>query len=311
MSAIVYIATKVQWTPANCLFSFKSRFLRLFGVCLSLFAVHVSTVAQTPLERTQFASLDGLALVAWLQRAPGDAARPTVIALHGCGGLYAQGSNADAPRLNARHAAMGELLVGQGYHVLWVDSLTPRGERELCTQKMGERKIDQTQRRADALGALDWVSAQPWTAGQGVALLGWSHGGSAVLAATDSQNRIAARPSTAPKFKVALAFYPGCGASLRSGARPNTRLELFLGGADDWTPPEPCIEWAAKVSAKAHVYPGAFHDFDNPAGRLRVRTEVPNGVRPGGGVTVGPDPQARELAYARLLEVLSEELSKK
>ena len=48
------------------------------------------------------------------------------------------------------------------------------------------------------------------------------------------------------------------------------------------------------------LYPGAFHDFDNPAGKFRVRTEVPNGVNVGKGVTVGPDSKAREDAMARI-----------
>ena len=53
------------------------------------------------------------------------------------------------------------------------------------------------------------------------------------------------------------------------------------------------------------VYAGAYHDFDNPAiKQQRVRSDVPNGVNPGKGVTVGPDPEAREDAKKRVVEFL-------
>jgi hypothetical protein len=41
-------------------------------------------------------------------------------------------------------------------------------------------------------------------------------------------------------------------------------------------------------------------------GALRVRKDVPNGVNPGQGVHVGPNPAARRDAYARLLVLLRE-----
>ena len=106
---------------------------------------------------------------------------------------------------------MADMLVGEGYNVVFPDSLAPRSETELCTQKIGTRKIDQTQRRADALAALAWVAAQPWAEPGRVALLGWSHGGSAVLASTDA-SRADVR-ELAVKPAVAVAFYPGCAAA--------------------------------------------------------------------------------------------------
>ena len=184
------------------------------------------------------------------------------------------------------------------------DSLTPRGETELCTQKIGTRKIDQTQRRADALGALTWVAAQPWAEPGRVALLGWSHGGSAVLASTDA-SRADVR-GLAVKPAVAVAFYPGCSAASRSGYKPNAPLVLMLGEKDDWTPPEPCVVLGKAVGAEVNLYADSYHDFDNPAGTLRIRKDVPNGVNPGQGVHVGPNPVAREQAYARLRVLLAQ-----
>jgi dienelactone hydrolase len=93
-----------------------------------------------------------------------------------------------------------------------------------------------------------------------------------------------------------VAFYPGCAAALKSGYQPNTRLVLMLGEKDDWTPPGPCVDLGKQVSAEVNLYADSYHDFDNPSGTVRVRTDVPNGVNPGQGVHVGPNPVAREAA---------------
>jgi dienelactone hydrolase len=272
-----------------------------------LFLVSICAAAQlasaAPGQEVQFNSLDGTHLRGWLflPDTPGPATRPAVVALHGCGGLYAKGG-----KLNARHQAMADMLLGQGYAVLFPDSLTSRGEDSLCNQKMAQRDITQTQRRADALGALAWVAAQPWARPKAIAALGWSHGGSAVLAATDRrQPQVVAQPVT---FAAAIAFYPGCAAATKAGYQPNTRLMLLLGESDDWTPAAPCIALGQAVGAELHVYPGSYHEFDNPTGGVRLLRNVPNGVRPGQGVHAGRNPAAREQAYASVREELRQTL---
>lgn len=260
-----------------------------------------SAAAAAAPQQVSFHSLDGSALKAWVFQPAGQAPKGAVVALHGCGGLYAS-RGLRKGQLNARHQAMAELLVAEGYAAVFPDSLTPRGESELCTQKIGSRKIDQTERRADALAALAWVAAQPWVQPTRIAVLGWSHGGSAVLSATDAARADVRAQPVRPA--VAIAFYPGCSAALKSGYRPSAPLVLMLGEKDDWTPPGPCIALGKAVGAEANVYPDSYHDFDNPAGAVRLRTDVPNGIHPGQGVHAGPNPVAREQAYARLREVL-------
>lgn len=201
---------------------------------------------------------------------------------------------------------MADLLVAQGYAAVFPDSLTSRGESSLCAQKIGTRKIDQAERRADALAALDWVAAQTWAQAQRIGLLGWSHGGSAVLAATDMARTEVRGRALQPA--VAIAFYPGCSAALKSGYRMGAPLVLMLGEKDDWTPPGPCIALGKAVGAEVNVYADSYHDFDTPTGQVKLRTDVPNGVNPGQGVHAGPNPVAREAAYARLRELLREAL---
>lgn len=273
-------------------------FKAVFAFKLAALALSAAAAPQ----ELRFNSLDGTALKAWLFR-PADQQPPkgTVIALHGCGGLYATRGPRQG-QLNSRHQAMADLLVGQGYAAVFPDSLTPRGETELCTQKIGSRKIDQTERRADALATLVWVAAQPWAQPARIALLGWSHGGSAVLSATDLKRADVRGQAVRPA--LAVAFYPGCSAALKSGYQPSAPLLLMLGEKDDWTPPGPCIELGRAVQAEVNLYPDSYHDFDNPVGELRLRSDVPNGLHPGQGVHAGSNPVTREQAYARLREVL-------
>ena len=292
-------------------------------VCVLLLLVAAASHAQ---QQVVLPSLDGTQLKAtWLAPAastnpkssdiPIDTAPvrlPAVIALHGCGGLYAR-TGARKGQLNARHQAMGEMLQGMGYHVVFPDSLSARGEDSLCVQPIGTRKVTQIQRRADAFGALAWVRAQLWADPTRVAVVGWSHGGSAVLAVTEAANR------NVEPFKTAIAFYPGCSDSLQKKYQPNTSLTLFLGADDDWTPPGPCLSMVEQIKAQpklAHepvmppvevtVYPGAVHDFDTPLPGLRERKDVPSRLHAGKGVMTGQNAAAREASYKSVREVLQE-----
>jgi dienelactone hydrolase len=299
-------------------------------ISLATFFVAVYAVPAQAQQEVTLPSLDGTVLKAtWFaptsiptassaaQPPNSIAPRPVVIALHGCGGLYAT-TGARKGLLNARHQAMGEMLAGEGYHVVFPDSLTARGERSICVQPMGTRRITQQQRRVDALGALTWVRQQPWADSQQVAVLGWSHGGSAVLAATDATHSEVKRHTQAnalAPFKIALAFYPGCSDSLRLGYQPNTALTFFLGADDDWTPPEPCIALAQRLQAQQtgakprvelNVYPGAVHDFDTPLPGVRERAEIPSRIHVGKGVMAGQNPAARAQSWDRVRQLLGE-----
>ncbi|HTM06939.1 MAG TPA: dienelactone hydrolase family protein [Verrucomicrobiae bacterium] len=268
-------------------------------------------------ERVEFDSLDQkdgkpVRLLAWFFTAKGTAAKaPAVIALHGCGGLYGLDND-----LNARHRDMAELLRREGYHVLLPDSFKPRGHDSICTAKIGTRDLKVANRRRDVFGALDWLATRAEVDRQRIALLGWSHGGSTVLSTNNRQVKEVAAHSIKPR--AAVAFYPGCSAylSARDGYRPNAPLLLLIGEKDDWTPPKPCIGLREKVrdqypedTFELRLYPDSYHDFDAPNQPLRVRKDVPNGVNPGKGVTVGSNSVAREKAYAEMTAFLRQRLA--
>jgi len=93
-----------------------------------------------PAQAVDFEGRDGTRITGWLML-PAQAPQGAVVALHGCGGLYAR-TGPRQGQLSARHQAMGEMLVGQGYAVLFPDSFTARGVGEVCTQPLGNRRPD-------------------------------------------------------------------------------------------------------------------------------------------------------------------------
>jgi dienelactone hydrolase len=245
---------------------------------------------------------------------------PAVIALHGCDGLYSAVASRRG-RLSARHQAMADLLVAEGYAVLFPDSFNPRGRRELCTQPVAEQTIRIANRRLDVLGALEYLRSRPDIATRRIAVLGWSHGGSTVLAAINTHSPTLARyleahPAGEQYLRAAIAFYPGCTASLRDrgGFASAAPLAMFVGESDDWTAAAPCVQLGARLRAagepvEVRAYPDTFHGFDNPGSFAPLHMDVPNGVNPGRGVTVARNPAARADAYARVKSLLRETLA--
>ncbi len=259
--------------------------------------------------RVSFPGEGGVTLVGHLNL-PGarfEGKRPAIVFQHGCGGPGANG------KLSARHQAAMDWAVVRGFVALHVDSLSPRGEKELCTQKFSARKINQTHRVADAYSALEFLASHPAVDSTRIALWGWSHGGSSVLGAM----RAPAPSSARARFAAAIAFYPGCSAYAQASRpyRPLNPTLILIGEADDWTPAAPCKALAeamtqAKQPLFIELYAGAYHGFDdpNPNAKVRVRSDVPNGVKPGAGVTVGPHPEARTRAMKRAEQFLSTHL---
>lgn len=254
-------------------------------------------------------------LPAWWWPVAGAQASPLVVLLHGCGGMFSGAERGQEPgsgerALSARFKHYAALLHAEGWQVLIVDSLTPRGERELCTQRMSQRRVTQTHRRADALAALAWAAQQPGVDPQRLALMGWSHGGSAVLATLNLRHREVRQSRVRPA--AAVAYYPGCEAERQRGFEPSAPLWLMLGADDDWTAPEPCLALAREAQGPHAIQPqlfaGAVHGFDSNA-PVRLRRDVPNGTRPGQGVHVGGQPAAKAASEDLLLQILRKALS--
>jgi dienelactone hydrolase len=231
--------------------------------------------------------------------------RAAVILLHGCGGIGAKGT------LNARHSMWKDWLLERGFIVVFPESFTSRGFDQICTQKLSDRTLKQADRVADVAAIRRWLLARNDVDASKLVLWGWSHGGGAVLASVAPRKEKSAHEDM--KFAQAISFYPGCSnyANSDQGRRLTSPLTVLIGDADDWTPAAPCKAWvdglvSDKQIAKIVTFEGAFHDFDNPSGKLRVRKDVPNGVKPGEGVTVGPNPKARAAAMLHINALLED-----
>jgi dienelactone hydrolase len=142
-----------------------------------------------------------------------------------------------------------------------VDSFRPRGVSNVCNQGMNVPPLLQAQ---DAFAASDYLRGLPNIRRDRIGVIGFSHGGWAVLKAVLAQT-VAADHATA--FQVAVAFYPGCDPSHSTLA---TDTLILIGDADDWTPVQRCERWRDQVSTFEHalevkIYPGALHGFDSSA----------------------------------------------
>ena len=244
---------------------------------------------------------------------------PLVIALHGCGGMYSTAPGRETA-LSQRSVGWTERLLADGYAVLWPDSFTPRGAREICTLKESGRAIRVANRRLDQLGALAFGASLPGIDRKRIALVGWSNGGSTTLAAINRADpqvtSFLAAPDAPPFFKAAVAFYPGCRPVLMAGAKWRTTIPtvIHIGAADDWTPAQPCEDLGVAAGLRDEpltvtVYPDSYHGFDGPGSSLTVLKNVPGGVHPGQGVTVGPNPAARAEVVPAVRSFLREQLA--
>ena len=264
----------------------------------------LSTLAAAK-EHVSFPSFDGAGNAPVMLRGyflpAATAPAPAIAMFHGCGGAYDKGGE-----LSRRMREYAELFNGLGMHVLVVDSLTPRYEKELCTQRNGKRRVTQANRRLDALGAIAYLADRADVDAKRIGMIGWSNGGSTVLSASNLHHRDVAAAIVKPAF--AIAFYPGCESDLKRGYAPSAPLLMLVGQLDDWTPSAPCVALAKSVTdmpVEITVYPGAWHGFDSDA-PVRLRKDVPNGVNPGQGVHVGGNPAAWRASRDRVVRFLAE-----
>ena len=269
---------------------------------LALWALATLASAQ---ERVSFPSFDGAGnapvVLSGYFFAAATSPAPAIAMFHGCGGAYDK-----TGALARRMREYAELFNGLGMHVLVVDSLTARYEKELCTQRNGTRRVTQANRRLDALGAIAYLADRADVDAKRIGMIGWSNGGSTVLSATNLHHRDVAAATVKPAF--AIAFYPGCESELKRGYSPSVPLLMLVGQIDDWTPSVPCVALARSVSEmqpEIVVYPGAWHGFDSDA-PVRLRKDVPNGVNPGKGVHVGGNPVAWRASRDRVVRFLAE-----
>jgi dienelactone hydrolase len=171
------------------------------------------------------------------------------VVLHGCDGV------------TPHYRGWARQLAGWGYLALLVDSFRPRGVETVCNHGM---IVPPQLQAADAFSAAAYLGTRRDVRSERIGLIGFSHGGWAVLKAVLAG---LVRPAEMPPFLAAVAFYPGCEASPLA---LETDTLILIGEADEWTPVERCVRWRDLVQANGHTvqlksYPAALHGFDTPA----------------------------------------------
>lgn len=236
--------------------------LGLYG--LSLAAPETAQAWNSSPTDVTFTNTLGLKIPGKLFKPAGSGPFPAVVMLHGCNGIY---SNSDPTKGVANtYREWADRLVAQGYVALLVDSFTPRGTQNECSNgAIGVSEV--TDRPLDVQAAYNYLAGLATVKAQKVGLLGWSHGGSTTLAAMETTNLLG------HPFRTAVAFYPGCGLYNAYGGiagstwAPYAPLKILHGGSDPLYTDGRCATRVAHAVAKGAsaslvVYSGAKHGFD-------------------------------------------------
>jgi dienelactone hydrolase len=166
---------------------------------------------------------------------------PTLLLVSGCGGFSRRG---DA------YTGLAERWRDKGYAVVFVDYLAARG-RDRCFGDVGVADIGN-----DVLAVARDLQRQPSVKPSAIVAVGWSLGGSGVLAALG-------HGEDSP-LQAVVAYYPVCG----SLAPWDTKIPalVLLGAADEVARPAVCQELFARlpagVTVETRVYPAAEHGFN-------------------------------------------------
>jgi dienelactone hydrolase len=277
--------------------------MRLLSVIifLTLFAT-ASAGAAAPLpapHQIDIPSGNGV-LHAQLYKPEGAGPFPSVIALHGCGGLGGR-----SEPVQPRYRDWAEQLLKEGNAVLLPDSY---GSRELGPQcRVKEHHVlARRERVADIMASRQWLVQQPWAAHGRISLMGWANGASALLWAVRPQ--LSSR-NAEPDFRSAIAFYPDCRLSSGLGWSARVPTLVLIGAKDDVSSPPACrqmIDGARGRSALVRivVYPGAYHDFDRANFPLHAMAGTADAAAPERG-HLGTDPEARADSQKRVAEWLA------
>jgi dienelactone hydrolase len=262
-------------------------------------------------EKVTFSSLDDdlhgdrpTMLDGYVFRPDGNGPFPAIVALHGCSGLFMRSG-----RLNARFADWGSRLSDLGYVVLFPDSFHSRGVSEMCTRKDRSGFSPYKERLRDAKGALLWLQTQPFVKKDRIGLMGWSNGGTTLLAAIYKSDSLP-QAADSGDFRVAIAFYPSCTSFSKSPHwRPRIPLAILIGEADDWTPAASCRSLVARAKEAGRIaeivtFPNAYHDFDHPNLALKTRTGLAFTVNKDGTAKIGTNQGARAAAIELVPKIL-------
>lgn len=260
-------------------------------------------------ETVKFMSLhDHVELVGYLfLPKPEQQPAPAIVLMHGRAGAYSSAAKGvyTAKTLSQRHRQWAEWWAAQGTATLIVDGFGPRGYPAgfgRHSYKDRPAELDETEARPqDAYAGLLYLRSRSEVAGDRIGLMGWSNGGSTVLAAmADNAPGLEKIGGAVQGFRGGLALYPGCALKdkYKGGLMPYAPVRIYAAELDEEVSPKICATLTERSRAKGadltlQVYPGAVHGFDDPG---RDRQASPANAAATQDVTA----QARAFFAARL-----------
>jgi len=246
--------------------------MKLLNAFLLVSCCLLSAPASANPTDVSFPTLQGISITGKLYLPVGASTLvPAVVLMHGCSGIYSYSDPSKGLALLYRE--WGERLASAGYAALVVDSFSGRNAPQNQCGNGNDGVSEVTDRPYDAQGASQFLK----TSYSGVvdpariALLGWSHGASSTISTlSDSMVSQLGKP-----FKVAFAFYPGCGLYSAFGGISNSTyvpyapLHILHSSDDPIYTSGYCdkrINHALKIGSidmSMAVFLGAHHNFDN------------------------------------------------
>lgn len=234
-------------------------------VLLGFLSWSVTGTAQVHKEPVTFNSLSGAgqppAIIPADLYVPTDRPGPfgAVVLVHGSGGVA-----------DFREHWYAQEFVARGFAALVIDSFKPRGVTSTVDD---QTRVSTFQMLQDAYGALAFLAADKRIDPARIGVMGFSKGGVVALwsAAKQVGNRAEAAGGVKQRFAFHLPFYPGCNFQYRSTVTTGGPILMMLGELDDYTQPQPCIDYAKRlqtggVKAEFQVVPGAYHGWETETG---------------------------------------------
>lgn len=191
-----------------------------------------------------------------LRIAQGPGRRPTIILMHGSGGI---GGNV---AFWVRH------FNGLGFNTLTIDGMTGRG-----LVGVGEKQavLGRLNFILDIYRAMEILARHPRVDTGKVVLMGFSRGGQAALYASLARFHREWNKSGID-LAAYIPFYPDCATTYRGDTETTGKpIRIFHGAPDNYNPIATCKAFLArlkdaKADAELKEYPKAPHGFDNPIG---------------------------------------------
>jgi dienelactone hydrolase len=221
---------------------------------------------------------------------PGTDRLPTVVLLHGSGGISGYVTDWEQ-EFNA-----------MGIATFVVDSFSARGITSLVNDQSQLGRMAQI---FDSYRAFETLEKHPRVDPARIAVMGFSRGGQGALYSGMKRFQRMHGPASGREFAAYVALYPTCNTVYIDDEDVTAKpIRIFHGSADNYVPVAPCRAYAQRLKARGadiqHTeYAGALHVFDWSALKTPTKLEKAQTTR---------SCQLEEVAVGRVVNASSKQL---